>query len=243
MLRKSRAVGGYMLHADSFLVLAILAILLCTLEWAATLPGEISPLAFPAARLTYAFYFYLVARKAAAGSRRLPTLRDYRDSWDALILPLLKALVATLPLWAALLIFARFSTGLVGFIERYEAQPLALLRTKGLLGYAVLAGFAIHLPVALCATMLDRSLLACLDPTVGYRLLLPAASRYVEVFGLLCLAGIAGLLLDGLGDLLASALPIPLATPVLCSLLRLLVPLGQARLLGDFVHENRGVLV
>jgi len=239
MLRRLPEVFGYLLHQDSLLALSVLAVLLSLAEWAATLPFSVAPAAFPLARLLWATYFFLVVRKASLGSRRLPLPSDHLDTWDTLLQPVAQGILATTPAWLAVLVFASTTIGIPDFLARYQARPLLFLGDQGWRGYLVLALWMVHLPAAVAGAICWRGMLRCLDPSLGLRTLRPVAVPYALTFALICGFGLVGHALDVIGVRMQGLLPIPLAAPVLGHLLRLWVPLAQARLLGEFLHRNR----
>ena len=242
MIPKLGDILSYVIHADSLLAIGVLSVILSVLDWVGTLPGVLSGGAFLLARLTWVTYFYLVARKAAIGSRRLPVPSDYLDTWDAFIQPLIQGLLATFWYWAGLLSLIHFSVGLVDFVERYRAHPLAFLIQQGLLGQVFLVVGTMYIPLALLATLCCRHMLHVFDPRLGFRLALHARWAYAGTFAMVCAFGLIGFIMDALGGMLETVLPIPLAAPVLDHLLRLWTPLAQARLLGEFAYCHRSVL-
>ena len=235
------AAVGYVAHMESLRMMAVVALVVSALEQTAALP----PLAFAAApilivaRAVHGGYFYLVFRKAAAGSLRLPQLRDYRDSWDVLIFPLLQGLVVSVWIWAPLLVYVALSGDWHDFLQRQQLHPLSLFRGRSYQLYSLLALQMLYLPAALVASAARGSLWRLLDPTFGLRLSLRAPRAYAMSYALVVMLLLAGFLMHTAGALLRQALPIPVATPILAHLLALWVPLAQMRLLGDFVWEQR----
>jgi hypothetical protein len=233
---------GYLIHVDSLLAMGGLAFVLSALEWLGDLPGPGLALAYPAARVLWGAYFFLVARKAAVGKLRLPVPADFRDLRDFLIRPLVQVGFATIWYWLALLIAVHLTVGLETFLLSFRNQPLDFMWDKGALGYVMLGVGMLFIPAALLATLCGRRIWPLLDPTLGFRMIfrhpdLPGC--YAVMFAMLILLSVAGFGLDAFGRQLVAALPIPLAAPVIRYLMRLWVPLAQARLLGGFVHRNR----
>jgi hypothetical protein len=232
----------YVFHVDSFLALGVLSLTLSALDWVGNLPHMLSSSAFLSGRLIWCIYFFLVIRKAAQGSRRLPVPSDYLDTWDALIQPLWQALFATAWYWIPLAVLTSRRVGLLDFLERYQAHPTVFLMQHGWSGYLTLGLGLLYVPLALISAVSSRSILIALDPRQGLRLAWCCSWAYLTLHGILSLLGLLGILMSGLATLFESALPIPLATPVFVHLLCLWVPLAQARLLGDFIYRNRSAL-
>jgi hypothetical protein len=234
---------AYLVHVDSLLAMGVLAIVLSLLEWVAALPGELTPLANVVARLIWGVYFYLVARKAAQGKLRLPTLGDYRDLVDALIKPVVAVGFATSWYWLLLGAASLWQVDLSEYLARFQAHPLVFLRQQGAVGSFLLAAGLIYLPVALVGTLAGAPRLwRHLDPTHGFRLVWRVPHAFAVMFTLLSVLALLGFTLEALSMRLVEALPIPLAAPVIRHLMRLWVPLAQARLVGGFVHHNRAFL-
>ncbi len=240
MLRRLPAVLGYLMHKDSFLALGVLALCLTLLEWLGRLPGLTYLLAYPCARLLWGGYFFMVARKAAIGSRRLPVPNDFLDVWGALILPLTRALLATSWCWLILLLRVHLSCGLEKFMTVLQANPIGCLRQGGGADLALLVAGMIYLPAALFGALVGRSLLPLLNPGYGFVRLFDLGWAGVVACGLLQALGLLGHAVDTLAALLVTELTIPLAMPVAGHMLRLWIPLAQARLLGELVWHNRG---
>lgn len=230
---------GYLAHRDSLLAIGTLALLLSLLEWIGTLPWEVLALATPLARLFMATYFFLVARKAALGSRRLPVPSDHLDTWDTLFQPLLQVLLAAAPSLLALLSYAQLRAGVMDFVERYQARPMVYLGDQGIAGYLLLAAFMIQVPLAVLTALSTRRMIESLDPRTGLRLAWRTGAAYPLVFLMVSCLGLIGQLMDRVAMQLHAELPIPLAAPVLGHLLRLWVPLVQARQFGEFIHLHR----
>jgi len=105
--------------------------------------------------------------------------------------------------------------------------------------YALLMFGLVYLPVALLGALTGAPRpWHHLDPLRGFRLARRVPRAFSFTFAILTLLTLVGFLLEVVSVRLAEALPIPLAGPVIRQLLRLWVPLAQARLLGGFVHHN-----
>ena len=242
MLRRLPGILAYVLHADTFLATAALALCFALLEWVGRLPGGVYLLAFPLARVCWGTFFFLVARKASIGSRRLPVPQDFLDTWEALVLPLTRALLSTSWCWLLLLLQVHLSMGLVKFMELQRADPLSYLQQSGPVGALLLVSGMLYLSVALLAALVSRRVLPLLHPGFGFRLILPVLPAFVVMFIMLHLLSLAGFTISTASVLLQAALPIPLAASVTGHLIRLWAPLAQARLLGEFVYFNRAAL-
>jgi hypothetical protein len=246
MARHVPAILGYLIHVDSFLAMAGIAIVLASLEWIGDLPSPGTELAYPAARVLWGAYFFLVARKASKDKLRLPVPSDLRDLREFLLRPLVQVGLATLPYWLALLIAIQVTVGLEDFVFRFRNQPLDFMWHRGALGYVMLGVGVLYIPLAVVAALSSgRRVLRLADPTRGLRLIWrnPELLRcYAVMFAILCTFIVAGFALDALGRQIVAALPIPLAAPVIRYLMRLWVTLAQARLVGGFVHHNRAHL-
>jgi hypothetical protein len=234
---------AYLAHRDSLLALGVLALLLSVLESAGSWPGALSGVGFVLARLGWAIYFFLVVRKAALGSKRLPVPSDHVDTWDTLLQPLIQSAVATAAFWVPLLVFVHLTVGVRDFVERYQAHPLMFLGDHGIVGRVLLGAGLVQVPCALVASILSREILAPLDPLLGFRMVRRVASAYAATFAILSGLGLLGYVIDVAAMRLQAEIPIPLAAPVLSHLVRLWVPLAQARLLGQFIRDNRGRLL
>jgi hypothetical protein len=232
----------YLAHPDTLLALGVLALATSLLEWVGSLPWGITSLGFPLARLFVNTYFFLVVRKAAIGSRRLPVPSDHIDTWDTLFHPLLKVLLALALALAVVLAYAQLRGGIVDFFVRYQARPLMFLSDQGRLGLVLVGLGLIQLPLATLAALCAPRALDALDPRTGPRLAWRTGARYPLLFLLLSVLGLIGHAMDHLAMDLHAELPLPLATPVLGHLIRLWAPLAQARLLGEFIHRNRARL-
>jgi hypothetical protein len=246
MARRIPEILSYLIHVDSFLAMAGIAIVLASLEWIGDLPSPGTELAYPAARVLWGAYFYLVARKAAKGKLRLPVPADLRDLREFLIRPLVQVGLATLPYWLALLIAIQVTLGLEDFVFHFRNQPVESMWHSGALGYVMLGVGLLYIPPAVVAALCSgRRVLRLADPTWGLRLIWRSPELpwcYAVMFAILCFFAVAGFALDALGRQIVAALPIPLAAPVIRYLMRLWVPLAQARLVGGFVHHNRSLL-
>ena len=238
MLRRMPEVFGYVAHVDSLLAIAVLAVLLSFLEWIGTLPFVLSGGSLLLARLLWALYFFLVTRKAARGSRRLPVRTDYLDTWEALVQPALQLGLALAWYVVLLGIFAAVRVGIPDFVERYQARPMVFLSQQGIVGHVILALGILYVPLAVIATLCRRGVLRFINPLLGVRAASRVGNAYLVTFGLICALGLVSLAMDGLATKLEVAMPIPLAAPVLSHMLRLWVPLAQARLVGGFAYRN-----
>ena len=239
LLAELGEVLNYLAHRDSLLALSVLALILGVTEWVGTLPTGLAIFGYPTARLLWAGYFFLVARKAAQGSRRLPIPSDHLDTYDTLLQPLLQGLAATMIAWLPLLVFSAASTGIGDFLSRYQGHPLPFLADQRLPGHALLVLWVLQVPAGTVAALCRRSVLACLDPSVGFRLVRRTGKAYEITFAVLCCMALAGHAVDIVANRLGTAFPVPLAGPVLAHLVQLWVPMAQARLLGDFVNRYR----
>lgn len=239
-LEQLRAALRYLLHVDSWLALAVLALLLASLEQLGGLPFVGSAAGPPAAQVVWASYFYLVLRRAAAGSRRLPQLGDYRDSWETLILPLLQGAVVSLYFVGPFAACVATTVGWQDFAERLRFNPLALLRERHALIYSVLALELVYLPAALLGTCATRRLGPLFDPSFGLRRALALGPPYVRTFAVLGVLMLVGVGVASVAELLLLALPIPLVAATVAQLLQLWVPLAQMRLLGELAHRRLG---
>jgi len=243
MVRHLPGILLYLVHVDSLLAMGVLALLLSALEWVGTLPTELPSLANPAARIVWCVYFYLVARKAAMGKLRLPVPLDFRDLVDALIKPLVAATFATLWYWAVLCAFALSTMDLADFLQRHQAHPLIFLRGQGALGYGLLALGMLYLPIAVVDALVGAPRLwRHLNPLHGLKAVRCVPRAFSIMFSILTMLALIGFTLEALSGRLVELLPIPLAAPVIRHLMRLWVPLAQARLLGGFVFHNRPFL-
>ena len=232
----------YALHIESLLALAALALVVGVVEWLGTLPFAAATLALPLARALTASYLFFVLRKAAGGSLRVPQLEDHRDVWDATIAPLMQLAAAGAWYVFGLLLVAERTVGLEVFATRYAWNALELFRQARAAPLALLACALLYLPAALAAAAVTRRLAALLDPTCGLRLLYPVARPYLRAFAGICALTLLIFVADALGGLLERSVAIPLAAPVMHSLLALWFPLAQARLLGEFLHRHREAL-
>jgi hypothetical protein len=229
----------YLMHPDTLLAISVLAVALSLTDWVGGLPAAVAALGYPAARLLWACYFFLVARKASLGSRRLPVPADHLDTWDSLVQPLLRGLVATWLSWCALLVFAAGSTGIGDFLSRYQGHPLQFFADQRVPGFLVMALWLVQAPSGVIAALCSRSLLACADPSLGLRLARRTGPAYPVIFAALCALALVGHTLHIAGSRLGTLLPIPLAGPVLVHVIQLWVPMAQARIIGDFVCQYR----
>ncbi|MCC6750342.1 MAG: hypothetical protein IT371_21940 [Deltaproteobacteria bacterium] len=242
MLGHLPELARYVLHADSWLAMGVLALVISTLEWLGSLPWELSRVCVLLARISFATYFYLVARKAAVGAMRLPIPSDYRDLWDELIHPLLQGAVIGAWFFLPLAAYGTFITGLDVLFERYDLHPMEVLRRQTVGAYlAIGLGFA-YLPTGIVAAVVRREVLPLFDPSRGFRLLAPVGGAYAVTFILLCALTVVAFVTDTLGILLQRALPVPVAGAVLRHFITLWVPLAQARLVGAFCYVNRAWL-
>lgn len=232
-------VPRYLMHSDTLLAISVLAVALSVTDWVASLPTSVAVLGYPLARLLWACYFFLVARKASLGSRRLPVPSDHVDTWDSLVQPLLQGLLATSVSWGALLVFAAGSTGIGDFLSRYQGHPLQFFADQRLPGYVVMSLWLVQVPAGVVAALCSRSLLACANPGLGLRLVRRTGPAYPIVFTALCVLALAGHALHIAGSRLGTVLPIPLAGPVLVYVIQLWVPMAQARIIGDFIYRYR----
>ena len=239
MFKTLAAIIRYLLHVDSFLVISVLAFLFGILSWAGTLPGVLSPAGPILSKLIWFSYFFLVARRASIGSRRLPVPWQYQDSWDSLIFPLAQLFIATGWYWAVVMGVIQKSVGLGHFIERYDARFLAFLGSQGSLGYFLLGTGLLFIPPAIVAVLVTRDVRMLLNPFFGFSRIGVVRSAYLSVFMLFIFLFMIGFLVDAFTIYIESAMPIPLAAPVLGNFLRLWVPLAESRLLGGFVFEHR----
>ncbi len=229
---------SYLLHPDSFLALALLALALGVLTYVGRLPGALHLLAIPAGRILWGSYFFLVAHRTARGSRRLPSAVDFLDTWDLMILPLTRAMLATSWCWAGLILHVESTLGVERFLTLYRAEPLPYLQGQGVLGHCLMTAGLVMLPPALVAALSHDRILGQLDPSLGIRLVSSVHSSYAILFLLLSALGVAGRGVDLTASLFQISVPIPLASSVITIFLGLWVPLAQARLLGEWVASN-----
>lgn len=233
----------YVVHVESFLAIGTLALVLAIIEGVAVFPTSPATLSAALARTVWASYFYLVLRRAAAGSRRLPRIVDYRDSWDTLIYPLLQAAVASLWYWVLLLVCARYAVGLSAFAQQMQLHAVDLFRYPTVASY-VLLGFAmVYLPAALIVSATRTPLRHLLEPTHGLRAVLAIPRAYTATFAAIQLLVLSAFVVTSVAALVQQSLPIPFAGPVLGHFLTLWIPLAQARLLGNFAYCWRDQLV
>lgn len=242
MIRQVPHILRYVVHVDSFLAMGALAVVLSVLDWLGRFPGTMSAFAVPLSSLTWGVYFFLVARKASIGSRRLPVLDDFRDTWDALILPLVRAAVASSWCWIVLVMYVSLTAGLDQFLELHRARPMVLLTHQGWGGHLLLTSGLVFLPVSMLAALVESRVLPLLDPTRGFRLVARLPGAFFMLFLVLNTLGVVGVLTQNLGTVIQSVMPIPLAAPVLSYLVHLWVDLAQARMLGGFAWHNRAFL-
>jgi hypothetical protein len=229
----------YVAHVESLLVLGILALLLGLVDRGAALPNAPSTALALLSRTIWAAYFYLVLRKAATGSRRLPIIADYRATWDTLIHPL--ALGSGAAAWYVLLLMllVRSTVGIDQFAQQFQLRALDFFRQPSALSHAVLLVTLLQLPPALAASATNNTrLLRFVDPSFGLRVVAQAAEDYLPTYGALQVLVVASFLMGTVSGLLDQALPIPVAGPVLRHMLQVWIPLAQARLLGEFVARN-----
>jgi hypothetical protein len=238
MARRVPDILAYLLHSDSLLALGVLAVVISVLEWLGTLPLVLAGAAPLLARLTWGTYFYLVARKAARGSRRLPVPSDYLDSWETLVQPLMQVSLGLGWYLAPILGFAALRIGLPDFVERFHARPMIFLSQQGVPGHAILAAGILYVPLLVLASLCRRGVWRFLDPSLGLRVAAQVPRAFAVSFALLTALGLVGLAMDDLAARLEGAMPIPIAAPVISQLLRLWAPLAQARMLGGFAHVN-----
>ena len=233
-------IAAYLVHVDSLLAMGGLAIVLSLLEWVGALPGEAAWLANVGARLIWCTYFFLVARKAALGKLRLPVPTDFRDPVDALIKPLLAVCLASCWFWGVAGMVSLLALDMSGYLDRFQAHPLIFLRQQGAVGYLLFGAGLFFLPVAAISALCGAPRLwHQLNPLHGLRMIWRVPRAYTAMYALLCALALFGFALEALGGRLAEVLPIPLVAPVIRHLMRLWVPLAQARLVGGFVYHNR----
>lgn len=241
VFRNLREALRYVAHVDSFLALGVVSLVLGVVDRVAGLPGAPETFLVFASRLTWAGYFYLVFRKSAGGSRRLPTPSDYRATWETFIYPLAQGLAAAVWYLALLGLLVQETVGFDRFVQEFQLRALDFFRQPHVLTHALLLFTLVQLPPALVASAFpETTVLPLLDPTYGIRRASQAPSAYLTTFAALQFLVVASFLTGTAAGLLEQALPVPIAAPVLRHLLQLWVSLAEARLLGDFVARSRG---
>ncbi|MCB9558266.1 MAG: hypothetical protein H6707_19270 [Deltaproteobacteria bacterium] len=233
----------YVLHIDTWLALGVLGLVVSALESIGTLPFRVPPMALPLARAVAAAYFFMVLRKAATGSLRLPLLRDYRDTWDTLIYPLMQLCAIGLVYWSALTLLAGIEGDFEAFLHRYQWRTLELFRRERWQVYLGLGLSLLYLPPALIAATLSRRLLRLFDPTYGWLFVARVPDAYARTFSAFCLLTVASFVVDSLAAALQQAVPIPLVAGVMRQILTLTIPLAQARVIGSFVHIHGPAMI
>ena len=223
---------SYAWHIESLLALAVLALVIAALERTASLPLWGSASALPLARLLTAGYLYLTFRKAAAGRLRLPRPRDYRDSWDHLIVPLVQAVSALSWPLVALGLAVRTTLGWADFRERLALSLLRYFRQPGRAGYGVLALWLAYVPHALAVSTRVQGVLPLLNPWVVLRQSWPLVPRLARPYVALLALTVIALLCDSAAWTLELQVPVPFAAPIAAHLITLFVPLAQARIWG-----------
>ncbi|MCK5798045.1 MAG: hypothetical protein KAI47_12705 [Deltaproteobacteria bacterium] len=238
--RRFCAALRYVVHVDSWLALAVLGLAIALLDQFAAFPLPGAALGLPVAEVLWVGYFYLALRKAGEGSRRLPRLGDYRDTWNAVLAPLFRAALVGIWYGIFLAITVASTVGFQDFIERLHGSPVALLREDHLLLYLFFAVELVYLPAALLASCSSAKSRRLLDPSFGFRYAMRIGDRYVAVFLGLCLFSWASFVASSAALVLTQVMPIPLVAATLGQVLQLWVPLAEVRLLGDLAAEVRG---
>ncbi|MBK6847834.1 MAG: hypothetical protein IPG96_09945 [Proteobacteria bacterium] len=236
--QRLRLAFGYAVHADSWLALGTLALLLALADRLAALWAGATVALAVAGRLLFLGYFYLVLRKASGGSLRLPRARDYRDTWDTLSFPLLQGTVLALWYWGPLLWCAQQTLGLGDFATRLQLRALELLRVAHWQGLVWLWIELFVLPAALATAASTRRCWLLLWPPVIWRQAWGARRAFLALVAALQVVAVVMLLLHAAGGLLEDAVPVPLAAPLATHLFASWAALIQARLVGDFVAEQ-----
>lgn len=231
------------LHLDSLLSLAGLALLLGLTERTALLATEPASIAVVLVPSIWAVYFYLVLRKAAGGSNRPPRWSNYRDAWDTLVYPLMQGAVIGMWYWGPLVLAVRRTIGLTAFFRQNQLRSMDFFREPRAASYLLLLAELVYLPPALILSSVRRGLLRFFDPTYAIGRVTRVPREYAVAFAALQALVLASFLVDTLAALLQQVIPIPVAAPVLGHLIALWVPLAQARLLGGFAYRWRAVLV
>jgi len=235
---------SYVFHVESLLALSGLAFVLGAVEQVAVLPVGEPIVLFPAvARAIWAAYFYLVLRKAAAGSLRLPGPADLRDSWDALIYPLFQGAIVGLWYWGPLFLAAHWTIGLGPLARQMQLGGLKFVRRRHWVSYVFLGCELLGLPPTLIASAVESRALPLFDPSYGLRLVSRVPGAYLRSYGVLLALVWMAFFMDTLSSLLQQHLPVPLAAPVIGYLVTLWVPLAQARLVGQFAHTWGGQML
>ncbi|MBK8482707.1 MAG: hypothetical protein IPL40_16335 [Proteobacteria bacterium] len=237
-LQRLRRALGYAVHADSWLALGVLALLLALADRLAALwAGATVPLAV-AGRLIFLGYFYLVLRKASAGSLRLPRPRDYRDAWATLAFPLLQGAVLALWYWLPLLWCAERTIGLGDFAHRLQLRAMELLRMPRWQSLVWLWFELFCVPAVLTTAAGTQHCLRLVWPPVIWRHARRGGRAFLALVATLQGVVVGMLLLHAVGGLLEDAVPVPFAAPLMTHLFACWAALIQARLLGDFVAEQ-----
>jgi hypothetical protein len=236
---RSRHALGYLRHVDSWLALAVLALLIAALQQLAAFPLIGARVASLAALGLWGAFFYLALHKASRGSRRLPRLADFRDSWSGLVAPLARGALVAIWFIVPLALCVDATVGFDDFIERLHGHPLALFRQPWPLLYGLLAASLAYLPAALLTSCLRGHPLLLLDPSYGLRRALALGQPFAEVVVALCPLVLTSVLMASLATALEQAMPIPLVAATSGQLLQLWIPLAQARLLGELAEQQR----
>lgn len=237
-LRRFRRALGYAVHADSWLALGVLALLLALADRLAALWAGATVALAVAGRLIFLGYFYLVLRRASAGSLRLPRPRDYRAAWESLAFPLLQGGVIALWYWLPLLWCAQRTIGLGDFANRLQLRAMELLRLPRWPSLVWLWFELFCLPAALATAAGTQHCLRLAWPPVIWRHARRGGRAFLELVATLQCVVVGMLLLHAVGGLLEDAVPVPFAAPLMTHLFACWSALIQARLVGDFVAEQ-----
>lgn len=202
-------------RAQSLLLLGVFALAITCLEWIGNLPYRYSWWAIVAARLGWVVYFYLWFRKSASGIEGRPTVRDYRDVWSTLVVPLLH--FAWIGCWSAMLLHLTMSRVMTwgDFLEEHRLRIYALFRTDFPSVYVGGVLLLSYLPGAWMASALNDRIRISAFPWRAISLTLRFPLLLVSQQVVTCFLVLLTYLLATVAFWFQEAVPIPFASRVL----------------------------
>ena len=173
-------------------------------------------------------YYFKVILHSALGSETLPEPAEFTD-FGAIFGPVFRFFLATTLIWLPALLYVIFVVGVAGFDIKQVSPPILVL----LVGIGV-----VYFPAAIIVAAISDSTLAMLNPMITMQMILRFPGQYlltVAVWGVLnIIDGALMILLFGI----SRAFYVPVLTPVLLSMVGLIIPIFTAFILGRLIHQN-----
>ena len=179
----------------------------------------------------YIGYYFLIIRKAAMGSDRLPAPDDFSDWLDDIVLPFFRFMLASSVLWVPALIYIVTAKGMVAI-----SAPRSLLTDPVLL--LIIAASLLYFPGAMITAAVTESTWSTINPLVIVGIVLRIPAQYVLTVAIWGGLTVVNLVLVGPLKALLVMIPIPILPSIVAGMIGLVLPFLTALIMGRLVYQN-----